>query len=67
MSTKVIWLKYKSNDYQLFFCCIQLDMEVFLIVDSSAELSHLSRLSTELSMNKGGALSVVNLDKESTK
>ena len=42
-------------------------MDVFLIVDSKAELSHLSRLSAELSMNKGGALSVVNLDKESTK
>ena len=42
-------------------------MDVFLIVDSNAELSHLPRLSAELSMNKGGALSVVNLDKESTK
>ena len=37
-------------------------MDVFLFVDSSTELSHMSRLSSELSMNKGGALSVVNLD-----
>ena len=37
-------------------------MDVFLFVDSSTELSHMSRLSSELSMNMGGALSVVNLD-----
>ena len=42
-------------------------MDVFLFVDGSTELPHLSRLSDELSMNKGGAVSVVNLDKELTK
>mgnify|MGYP001278097390 CR=1 FL=1 len=39
-------------------------MDLFLFVENTTELSHMTRLSSELSMNMGGALSVVNLDKE---
>ena len=60
--------EHKSKPFlqniNMIIFCPQLDMDVLLFVDSSTRLPHMSRLSKELTMNKGGTLSVVNLDKE---
>ena len=45
---------------------LQLEREVFLIVDNGTKLPWLPQLATRMSYQGGGALSIVNIDKVAT-
>ena len=45
---------------------LQLEREVFLIVDNGTKMPWLPQLATRMSYQGGGALSIVNIDKVNT-